>query len=87
MDKAFDCLAEVLATPNFDEPSQLSDLVKMEAINKANNIGTLGLQYARSYAESGIRASSRSFESLRADVFFCQYAAELLKTTRPLPIL
>jgi presequence protease len=59
----------------------------MESINKANNIGNKGLQYARSYAESGIRASARSFETLRSDVFFCQYAAELLKTNNPLPIL
>jgi Zn-dependent M16 (insulinase) family peptidase len=87
IDKAFECLSEVLATPNFDEPSNISDLVKMESINKANNIGSMGLQYARSYAESGIRAHARSFESLRSDVFFCQYAAELLKTSNPLPLL
>jgi Zn-dependent M16 (insulinase) family peptidase len=86
-DKAFDCLSEILATPNFDEPTNIADLVKMESINKANNIGNKGLQYARSYAESGIKAFARSFETLRSDVFFCQYAAELLKTSSPLPIL
>jgi Zn-dependent M16 (insulinase) family peptidase len=86
-DKAFECLSEIVATPNFDEPSNIADLVKMESINKANNIGNKGLEYARSYAESGIKAYARSFEALRSDVFFCQYAAEVLKTADPLPIL
>jgi len=87
MDKAFECLSEVLATPNFDEPSNIADLVKMESINKANNIGNKGLDYASSYAQSGVKAFARSFETLRSDVFFCQYAAEVLKTANPLPIL
>lgn len=39
LDKAFECLTEIVATPNFDEPSNISDLVKMESINKANNVG------------------------------------------------
>ena len=43
IDKAFECLTEIIATPNFDEPSNISDLVKMESINKANNIGNRGL--------------------------------------------
>ena len=85
IDKAFECLTEIIATPNFDEPSNISDLVKMESINKANNIGNRGLQYATSYGSSGLRAHARSFESLRSDIFFCQYAAEILKTTNPLP--
>ncbi len=71
IDRAFECLAEILATPNFDEPSNIADLVKMESINKANNIGNKGLEYASSYAQSGIKAFARSFESLRSDVFFC----------------
>ena len=50
IDKAFECLGEILATPNFDEPSNIADLVKMESINKANNIGNKGLEYASSYA-------------------------------------
>ena len=49
-EKAFECLSEILATPNFDEPGNISDLIKMESINKANNIGNKGLNYASSYA-------------------------------------
>ena len=75
IDKAFECLQEILATPNFDEPNNISDLIKMESINKANNIGNQGLQYARSYSASGLKAYARSFEKLRSDIFFCQYAA------------
>lgn len=59
----------------------------MESINKANNIGNKGQFYASSYGASGIKAYARSFEPFRSDIFFCQYAAELLKTTNPLPIL
>lgn len=43
IDQAFSALTEIIATPNFDEPSNISDLVKMESISKANNIGTKGL--------------------------------------------
>lgn len=71
MDRAFEFLSEILATPNFDEPSNIADLVKMESINKANNIGNKGLEYASSYAQSGIKPFARSFEALRSDVFFC----------------
>jgi Zn-dependent M16 (insulinase) family peptidase len=70
-DKAFECLTELLATPNFDEPSNISDLIKMESVNKANNIGNNGLSYARSYSSSGLKAYARSFEKLRNDIFFC----------------
>ena len=87
IDRAFECLTEIIATPNFDEPSNISDLVKMEAISKANTIGQKGLDYAKSYGQSGLKAYARSFEDLRGDVFFCQYAAEILKTSNPLNIL
>jgi len=50
IDSAFECLSELLATPNFNEPSNISDMVKVESINKANSIGSKGLQYASSYA-------------------------------------
>ena len=76
-----------MATPNFDEPSNISDLIKMESINKANAIGSNGLSYARSYSSSGLKAFSRSFEGLRNDIFFCQYSANMLNTSSPLPIL
>ena len=70
IDKAFECLTELLSTPNFDEPSNIADLIKMESITKANNIGNNGLSYARSYAASGLKAHARSFESFRRDIFF-----------------
>ena len=76
-EKAFECLSEILATPNFDEPGNISDLVKMESINIQNGIGTKGLQYARSYSASGLKAFARSHEGLRSDIFWCQYAANL----------
>lgn len=87
IDSAFEVLTELLATPNFDEHQNISDLIKMESINKANNLGNKGLQYARSYAASGLKAHARSFESFRSDIFFCQYAAEVLKTSNPAQML
>ena len=71
IDKAFECLREILATPNFDESSNISDLIKMSSVNKQNGIGSNGLQYARSYSSSGLRAIARSYEALRSDIFFC----------------
>lgn len=81
VDNAFDCLQEILATPNFDEPNNISDLIKMGSINKANSIGSNGLQYARSYSSSGLKAFARSYESLRSDIFFCQYSANMMNTS------
>lgn len=52
----------------------------MGSINKANNIGNKGLAYAGSYSASGLKAYARSFEGLRSDIFFCQYAAQVLGT-------
>lgn len=71
IDQAFECLQEIIATPDFDDPSNIADLLKMESISLANNIGNRGLQYARSYSASGLKAYARGFESLRSDVFFC----------------
>lgn len=71
IDQAFEVLTELLSTPNFDEPNNISDLIKMESITKANNIGNKGLQYARSYSASGLKSHARSFEILRSDIFFC----------------
>ena len=87
IEKAMQCLTEIVATPNFDEPANIADLVKMESINKANNIGNKGLQYASSYGQSGLKAFARSFETLRSDIFFCQYAAEILRTSKPQQLL
>ena len=83
-EKAFECLSEILATPNFDEPGNISDLVKMQAINLQNGIGTKGLQYARSYSSSGLKAFARSHEGLRSDIFWCQYAAMLQDQQDPI---
>lgn len=43
IDEAFECLNEILATPNFDEQENLADFIKMESVNKAQNIGNNGL--------------------------------------------
>lgn len=64
-------MSEIIATPNFDEPNNISDLVKMESINKANNIGNKGASYAISYGQSGLKAYARSYEAFRSDIFFC----------------
>lgn len=71
MDKAFEYLGELLATPNFNEPSNIADLIRMGSVQKANSIGDKALDYALSYSQSHIRAWARSFENLRNDVFYC----------------
>lgn len=74
IDEACECLAELLSTPNFDEPENLSDLIRMESVNKASNLTNKGLEYARSYANSGLKAFAKSHEKLNSDIFFCQFA-------------
>ena len=71
IDKAFECLAEILATPNFDEQENLSDHIRMESVTKANNMGNNGLEYGRSYCNGGLKAFAKSFEALNSDIFFC----------------
>jgi hypothetical protein len=43
----------------------------MESVNKAQNLGTRGLEYGRSYANGGLKAFAKSFEELNSDIFFC----------------
>jgi Zn-dependent M16 (insulinase) family peptidase len=72
-ENAFECLTELLATPNFNEPQNISDLLKQSAIGLANNLGNRGLQYARSYSASALKPHARAFESLENDIFLCQF--------------
>lgn len=72
IDSAFECLSELLATPNFDEPENFSDLIRMESVTKAQNIGNKGLEYGMSYSNSGLKAHCKSYEALNSDMFFCQ---------------
>ena len=71
VDEACESLAEIMATPNFDEPENLSDLIRMGSVTKAQNLGNRGLEYARSYADSGLKAFAKSYEELGSDIFFC----------------
>lgn len=85
-DAAFDLISELLATPNF-EGEHLADIIRMESVSKAMNIGANGLQYAQSYANGGLKSHAKSYELLNSDVYFCQVAQEILSTTDPRPIL
>lgn len=87
INEAFECLAEIIATPNFDEQDNLSDLVRMQSVEKASNMGNKGLEYGRSYCNGGLKAYAKSFEDLGSDIFFCQYAQEILQNTNSRPIL
>jgi hypothetical protein len=74
IDEAFECLAEILGTPNFDEPENLSDQIRMKSVEKAQQMGNKGLEYGRSYCNGGLKAFAKSYEALNSDIFFCQYA-------------
>lgn len=71
IDQALECLTEIFATPNFDSPEVVSDLIRMESVNKAQNMGNQGLQYGMSYSQAGLKAFAKSFENLNKDIFFC----------------
>merc|ERR1712046_550119 len=59
----------------------------MESVTKAQNMGNKGLDYGRSYSGSGLKAFAKSFESLNSDIFFCQFAQQILQTSNPKPLL
>ena len=80
-------MTELVATPNFDDPANLSDLIKMESVERANNMQSMGNRYAASYASSGIKSHARSFEMLRSDAFLIQFATEILGSGNPANLL
>jgi hypothetical protein len=59
----------------------------MESVSKAQNMGNKGLEYGRSYSNSGLKAFAKSFEDLNSDIFFCQFAQETLQTSNPTPLI
>jgi presequence protease len=85
--KAFTYFSELIATPNFDNKTNLSDCIKMSSVEKANELGNKSLEYGLSYAESGIKKYALQFEKLSGDIFYCQLASELMKSSDPSFIL
>ena len=81
--QAMSYISELLSTPNFDDSSHLSDLVKTSSVKIANNIGNNSLNYGISYANSGLRKYALNSESLTSDLFTCQLGTEVLKTSNP----
>ena len=81
--QAMSYISELLSTPNFDDSSHLSDLVKTSSVAIANNIGNNSLNYGISYANSGLRRYALNSESLTSDLFTCQLGTEVLKTSNP----
>lgn len=77
----------MIATPNFDNKANLSDCIKMSSVEKANELGNKSLEYGLSYADSGIKNYALQYEKLRGDIFYCQLASEILKTSNPSEIL
>ena len=76
-------LAELLSTPNFDDHSHLSDLVKMSSVEIANGIGNNSLQYGFSLASSGLKRYANINEKLASDIFICQLGAKVTNTSDP----
>ena len=50
-------------------------------------MGNKGLEYGRSYANSGLKPHAKSFENLSKDIFFCQFAQEILRHANPMPLV
>jgi Zn-dependent M16 (insulinase) family peptidase len=80
-DKAMTYLSEILATPNFDDSSHLSDLIKASSVDIANGIGDKSLQYGLSLASSGLKKYARDYDTLKSDLFFCELGAKTLSTS------
>jgi Zn-dependent M16 (insulinase) family peptidase len=82
-DKAMTYLSEILATPNFDDSSHLSDLIKSSSVDIANSIGDKSLDYGLSFASSGIKKFARDYDRLKSDLLFCELGAKVLSTSNP----
>jgi len=83
MNQAFSYFGELIATPNFDNKTNMADCIKMSSVEKANELGNKSLEYGLSYADSGIKNFAYWFEKLWSDIFYCQFASEIMKTSMP----
>ena len=45
-------VSELVATPNFDNMSNLTEVIKMNSVEKANEIGNKSLEYGFSYSQA-----------------------------------
>jgi len=43
-------ISELISTPNFDNMSNLTEVIKMNSVEKANEIGNKSLDYGYSYS-------------------------------------
>ena len=50
--KAMALVSELVATPNFDNMSNLTEVIKMNSVEKANEIGNKSLEYGFSYSQA-----------------------------------
>lgn len=83
---AMSYITELISTPNFGDIPHLSDLVKTQSVEIANNIGNSSLSYGMSYALSGLKKYGRTFEKFTSDLFMCKLGAEVQKTSNPTTI-
>lgn len=80
-------ITELIATPNFDNIQNLTEVIKMNSVEKANEIGNKSLEYGYSYSQACLKQYASIYEKLNSDIFYCQYASEILKTSNPKLIL
>ena len=63
-DKMFEIIAQILTEPDFKDLSHISKLIKLEAIEAANRLGTDPLQYAVKYNERKQLANRQLFNEV-----------------------
>lgn len=87
LNRALELYQELFSVPNFFDMINLNQIIKQESVKIANEITNNSLDYAMSYAASGVKDYKKTYESFKADMFICNLGSEILKTTSPKDIL
>lgn len=87
INKALNLYSELFSVPNFFDLTYLNQVIKQESVKIANEIVNNSLDYAISYAGSGLKSYKKTYESFASDMFICRLGSDLLQCASPRDIL
>jgi Zn-dependent M16 (insulinase) family peptidase len=87
MSTATNLYSELFSVPNFFDLENLNDIIKQESVKIANEIVNNSLDYAISYANSGLKSYKKTYDSFTSDMQICKLGGDLLTCASPRDLL
>ena len=81
IENMFNLVTDLFLHADFNDYTNLSQLIKIHSSEAANSFVENSLDYALNYATSGFRESVRRSDKLTSSRFLCDFGANFLKTT------